>query len=90
MPVAIMMALKTYEKQQLSMMENSNVQQGRLVSSAISAKDKTYVDEEFAKTLLQNMNNRFDSRIRILGKDGTLLLDSAKLVDDEKLDADSE
>lgn len=79
MPVAIMMALNTYEKQQLSMMENSNVQQGRLVSSALSAKDRTSVDVEFAASFMHNMNNRFDSRIRILDKDGTLLLDSAKL-----------
>lgn len=34
-PVAVMMALKTYEKQQLDMMERSNVQQGRLVASAL-------------------------------------------------------
>ncbi|MCR5613713.1 ATP-binding protein [Treponema sp.] len=34
-PVAVMMALKTYETQQLDMMERSNVQQGRLVASAL-------------------------------------------------------
>ena len=84
MPVAIMMALNTYEKQQLSMMENSNVQQGRLVSSALSAKDRTSVDVEFAASFMHNMNNRFDSRIRILDKDGTLLLDSAKLNHEKK------
>ena len=83
MPVAIMMALNTYEKQQLSMMENSNVQQGRLVSSALSAKDRTSVDVEFSNDLLNNMKNRFDSRIRILDRDGTLLLDSAKLSNDD-------
>lgn len=85
-PVAIMMALNTYEKQQLSMMENSNVQQGRLVASAISAKNRTSVDVDFSYELLNNMNNRFDSRIRILDKDGTLLLDSAKLVPDEEFE----
>ena len=84
MPVAIMMALNTYEKQQLSMMENSNVQQGRLVSSALSAKDRTSVDVEFAASFMHNMNNRFDSRIRILDKDGTLLFDSAKLNHEKK------
>lgn len=83
MPVAIMMALNTYEKQQLSMMENSNVQQGRLVSSALSAKDRTSVDVDFSNDLLNNMKNRFDSRIRILDRDGTLLLDSAKLSNDD-------
>lgn len=83
MPVAIMMALNTYEKQQLSMMENSNVQQGRLVSSAISAKNRTSVDVDFSNDLLNNMKNRFDSRIRILDRDGTLLLDSAKLSNDD-------
>lgn len=79
MPIAIMMALKTYEKQLLSMMENSNVQQGRLVSSAIVAKNQNKIDVEFCESLLRNMNNRFDSRIRILDNKGFLLLDSAGL-----------
>lgn len=84
LPVAIMMALTTYEKQQLSMMENSNVQQGRLVSSAIGASNQNEIDVEFAEKFLNNMNNRFDSRIRILDRTGHLLLDSASIDDDEK------
>lgn len=78
-PVAVMMALKTYERQQLSMLENSNVQQARLVSAALGFKSE--IDREYARALLQNMNGQFDSRIRILDKDGTLLADSASYAD---------
>ncbi|MBR0496241.1 MAG: hypothetical protein IJJ71_08725 [Treponema sp.] len=73
-PVAIMMALTTYEKQLLEFTERSNVQQGRLVSASLSHDSLT---EEKAKTLLSKMNGRFDARIRIIGKDQLLLADSA-------------
>ena len=64
-PVAITMALKTYEKQQLAMMESSNVQQGRLVSAALATEKSDAVDKDFAAAFLKNMNGRFDSRIRV-------------------------
>ena len=34
-PVAAMMMLKTYESQMLTMMENSNVQQARIISASL-------------------------------------------------------
>ncbi|MBQ9623521.1 MAG: hypothetical protein IJR39_09370 [Treponema sp.] len=40
-PVAIMMALTTYEKQLLEFTERSNVQQGRLVSASLSHESLT-------------------------------------------------
>lgn len=73
-PVAIMMALTTYEKQLLELTERSNVQQGRIVSASLSHDSLT---EEKAKTLLSKMNGQFDARIRIIGKDQLLLADSA-------------
>lgn len=81
-PVAVMMALNTYEKQLLSMLENSNVQQARLVSAALesySVLQGTEITEEAATLLLKNMDGNFDSRIRILDNKGLLLADSATL-----------
>lgn len=79
-PIAIMMALKTYEKQQLNMLENSNVQQGRIVASAIITNNQKYIEPEFANSIIVNMNEEFDSRIRILDKNGKLISDSSKTV----------
>lgn len=81
-PVAVMMALTTYETQLLSMLENSNVQQGRLVAAALesySSLQKLDITEEIATLLLKNMDGKFDSRIRILDNTGRLLADSATL-----------
>ena len=81
-PVAVMMALNTYEKQLLSMLENSNVQQGRLVSAALesySISQGNEITQEAATLLLKNMDGNFDSRIRILDSKGRLLADSATL-----------
>ncbi len=73
-PVAAMMALKTYEKQQLVMLENSNVQQAAIVASGLYGNT---LDSEKAKNLLLNMEGRFDARIRIIGTDKILVADSA-------------
>lgn len=78
-PVAIMISLKTYEKQQLTMLENSNVQQGRIVASALESQNSQKIDKNFAFEILKNMDGRFDSRIRILDEDGKLLVDSSRL-----------
>ncbi len=88
-PVAIMISLKTYEKQQLTMLENSNVQQGRLIASALVTNNPFEIDEKFALDILNNMENRFDSRIRILDSKGKLIVDSSSLdnlVETEKKD----
>ncbi len=75
-PVAAMMMLKTYESQMLTMMENSNVQQARIVAASLA------LNPDSGKELLKNMNGRFDSRIRILSKEGKLLADSSTLEKD--------
>ena len=77
-PVAVMMALNTYEKQLLSMLENSNVQQGRLVSAALesySISQGNKITQEAATLLLKNMDGNFDSRIRILDSKGRVFWD---------------
>lgn len=73
-PVVVMMALKTYEKQQLAMLESSNVQQARIVASSLSSFG---VNNQNAKKILENMNGQFVSRIRVLNSDGELIADSA-------------
>lgn len=81
-PVAIMMALKTYESQLLTMLENSNVQQGRLVAAALegfATLQSGELSKKDATLLLENMEGHFDSRIRVLDKNGKLLADSATL-----------
>lgn len=82
-PVASMMALKTYEKQLLDQIENSNVQQARLVSASLSGEN---LDEQKARNLLLNMNGRFDARIRILDKNASLVADSAVLSNQDESD----
>ena len=84
-PVAAMMMLKTYESQMLTMMENSNVQQARIVAASLA------LNPDGAKELLKNMNGKFDSRIRILSREGELLADSSTLEKDsagEQLESD--
>ena len=83
-PVAITMALKTYEKQQLAMMESSNVQQGRLVSAALATEKSDAVDKDFAAAFLKNMNGRFDSRIRVLDGNGMLVADSSAVSENDE------
>ena len=67
-PVAAMMMLKTYESQMLTMMENSNVQQARLVSASLALSQEEEINPQAARNLLLNMNGKFDARIRILSK----------------------
>lgn len=81
-PVAAMMMLKTYESQMLAMIENSNVQQARILSASLSSSEfinQNTLDEAFAQNILQKMNGNFDSRIRILDYEGKLLADSSRL-----------
>lgn len=90
LPVAAAMALKTYEKQLLEQLENSNVQQARLVSASLAGES---LDAKKAENLLLNMNGRFDARIRILDKNASLVADSAVLQsqnDEEKSDDKNE
>lgn len=79
-PIASMMALHTYENQQLSMMESSNVQQGRLVAASLFCTEKISSDEAVA--LLKNMDGNFDARIRVLDKSGALIADSSTVEND--------
>ena len=80
-PVAAMMMLSTYESQLLTMTENSNVQQGRILSSSLSvlAQENHNISSEKALEILSSMEGQFDSRIRILDSQGHLLADSSRI-----------
>lgn len=74
LPAGSILLLKTYEKQQLASMENSLVQQGRVFAASLSGN----FTKEHADQILENMNQRFDARIRILDETGHLISDSSK------------
>ena len=80
-PVAAMMMLNTYESQLLTMTENSNVQQARLLSASLSVASEgtDSIRAETAISILSSMDGRFDSRIRILDGTGHLLADSSRI-----------
>ena len=71
-----MMALNTYEKQQLELFESLNVQQGRIVASSLNSFGMT---EENARLIITNLNGQNVSRIRVLDSEGKLMADSARL-----------
>lgn len=81
-PVIVMMALNTYEKQLLEMFESTNVQEARIVSAALQY---TGNDSHTAEAILTNMEGRFVSRIRILDSEGKLLADSSVLTDKKRM-----
>lgn len=88
-PVAAMMMLKTYESQMLTIMENSNVQQARLVSASLALSQEEEINPQAARNLLLNMNGKFDARIRILSKEGKLLADSST-IDQEEIEVQNQ
>ena len=53
-PVAAMMILNTYEQQLLSLTENSNVQQARVLSASLSAFEKENISKEDALNILMS------------------------------------
>ncbi len=73
MPVASMLLLNTYEKQQLQSLESSLVQQARLLGASLTG-DFT---ADAAEKILLAMNRNFDARLRVLDASGTLLSDSS-------------
>lgn len=89
-PVAAMMMLKTYEEQMLNMMENSNVQQARILCASLELYEENEIDKNIAKNLLLNMDGKFDARIRILSAKGELLADSSRLEIDTDISKSTE
>ena len=76
-PAAGLLYLDTYEKQLLEAQERSMVQQGRVVSAALS--ERGAMSEEEAARLLAGLNRRLDARIRILDASGRVLGDTSRI-----------
>lgn len=74
-PIVSFLYLKTYENQLLISLENSMVQQGRILSAALS--DEKELNKENAKKILLRLNKRTSARLRIIDKGGNLLADSS-------------
>ena len=72
-PVGGILVLDTYEKQLLNSMERSMVQQGRVLSAALTNRNT----EEESLRILKNLQGRLDSRIRVVNGKGELLADSS-------------
>ncbi len=78
LPVAGFLYLGVYEKQLLDDQERSMVQQGRLLAAALGGgAELGPLDSRGAEALLRRLDQRTDSRARILGQDGALLADSS-------------
>jgi len=77
LPVAGFLYLGIYEEQLLEDQERSMVQQGRLLAAALG--EAGDLNPQGAESLLRRLDQRTDSRLRILGKDGAPLADSSRL-----------
>jgi two-component system sensor histidine kinase ChvG len=80
LPMGSLLYLDTYENQLLSSQENSMIQQGRLLSSALGGRDmpaESLAAE--ADKILENLAGRVDSRLRVVDAGGNLLADSATI-----------
>jgi two-component system sensor histidine kinase ChvG len=83
LPVAGFLFLDTYEKQLLKEQEDSMVQQGRILASALSEKGALFY--KYSKEILIRLKRKTDARLRIINRDGLLIADSSSiLVPEEK------
>jgi two-component system sensor histidine kinase ChvG len=89
LPLASLLLLDTYENQLLASQENSMIQQGRILSSALSGFAESGTEESPEEEaalareslrILENLKSRVDSRLRVVDRTGRLLADSARLL----------
>ncbi|MDR1901478.1 MAG: histidine kinase [Treponema sp.] len=80
LPMGSLLYLDTYENQLLASQENSMIQQGRLLSSALSGRDFSGGElASEAHRILINLGGRVDSRLRVIDAQGNLVADSATI-----------
>jgi two-component system sensor histidine kinase ChvG len=77
LPTAGFLYLDVYERELLETQERAMVQQGRHLAAALSEQGE--LDRKLATGLLDRLDRRTEARLRIVGKDGTLLADSATM-----------
>ncbi len=85
LPIAGMLSLGTYEKQLLSSLERSLVQQGRVLAAALEDSGPRLRDN--AITILRHMRQRHDARLRVVDSHGVLLADSSSITPQPAADA---
>ncbi len=78
MPVAGFFSLSLYEDRLLSDLENSMVQQARIVSAWLG---EGPLSKERAKSILSSLKQKQTARIRIVDAEGNLIADSASVQD---------
>lgn len=77
LPAAALLYLDTYERQLLDAQERSMVQQGRLLASALSGGQG--LDAEHAEQVLIRLAQRQEARLRVVDRDGRVVVDSSLL-----------
>jgi two-component system, OmpR family, sensor histidine kinase ChvG len=77
LPTAGFLYLDVYERELLDAQERAMVQQGRHLAAALS--EQGDLSRELAVGLLDRLDRRTEARLRIVGRDGTLLADSATM-----------
>ena len=75
-PIAGTFYLDVYEDRLLETQERGMVQQARLAAAALSAGES--LDQSRATAVLRALGDQGDARVRIFGRDGQLLADSAR------------
>ncbi|HUI72452.1 MAG TPA: ATP-binding protein [Spirochaetia bacterium] len=77
LPIAGFLSVGTYEKQLLTSLEDSLVQQGRVL--AASLEDSPEGLHAGATRIITHLRQRHDARLRVVDAQGTLLADSSSL-----------
>lgn len=77
LPAAGHLYLGIYERQLLEAQERAMVQQGRLLAASLS--DRGPVSREAVEAVLEQLNQRLESRLRVVAGDGKVLGDSSRL-----------
>ncbi|MDA3810334.1 MAG: HAMP domain-containing sensor histidine kinase [Spirochaetaceae bacterium] len=78
LPIAAVLYLDIYEGQLLDSQEKSMVQQGRLLSAALSEQGELNIDK--VSLILENLANRTETRLRVVDSDGWLVGDTSSAV----------
>jgi two-component system, OmpR family, sensor histidine kinase ChvG len=81
LPIAGVLSLGTYERQLLSSLEHSLVQQGRVFAAALEDSGPRLPQD--AVRFLRHMRQRHEARLRVVDARGVLLADSAKRSPDD-------
>ena len=77
LPAAGLLYLDVYERQLLSALEVSMVQQGRILAATLG--EHGAIDPVQATTILKRLERRLNARLRVIDRDGWVIADSSTL-----------